>query len=99
MMARRAVAEAIPRHSRVGQTLFQWGRVSHWVGLIAGALCLLASGAFAGLVHEPLWQRLLTLLIFGVAPAIALFSVGRLIFYILRAGAAICDFVGGHGRC
>ncbi len=89
-------AEAIllqdgPQRSRGAQVLACLAALSHWLGLALAALVLLVAGAFAALAPEPLWPRLLSLLILGFLPALAAYSIARSVSWILLGASAICD--------
>jgi hypothetical protein len=88
---------AVPLHrtsnpSRVAQVLGHWATFSYWLALVLAGLCLLAASAFSAFTPEPLWARLLTLVLLGLIPALAFYSFGWLVFWNLKAASATYDF-------
>src|SRR5712691_2680211 len=75
------------------QVLGRWATFSYWLALVLAVICLLAASAFSALTPEPLWVRLLTLVLLGFIPALAFYFIGWLAFWHLKAASAIYGLI------
>jgi hypothetical protein len=80
-----------PMLSAPAAALKRWGGVSCRLGLLTAVIPLVAAVAFVVLVAEPLWQRLMTLVVVGLVPAIAVVVAGFLLGGVLSVASRLAD--------
>jgi hypothetical protein len=82
-------AEKKTNRSPVARRLARWGTFSQRIARVLAALCLVVAAGFAMFTPEPLWQRLMSFVFLGLAPACVAYSIGWLLFWSLRGINAI----------
>ncbi len=80
-------------NSQVARVVAQLGALSYRLGLVLATLWVLLASAFAALTPEPLAFRMLSLLVLGVLPGLAAWTIGWMLLWILRAASIGCDLV------
>ncbi len=80
-------------NSQVARVVAQVGVLSYRLGLVLATLSVLLASAFAALTAEPLAFRMLSLLMLGVLPGLAAWTIGLTMLWILRTASVGCDFV------
>jgi|SRR5271168_4287591 len=72
--------------------LAKWGRVLYWTGRILAILILGLAVLFAGLDREPFFQRVASVLVLGVVPAVLVWGGGFVIYNLLKDASALYDW-------
>ena len=67
--------------------------LSYRLGLVLATLSVLLASAFAALTPEPLALRMLSVLVLGVLPGLAAWTIGWTLLWILRTASVGCDLV------
>lgn len=82
---------AAPRNHVYAETLTmaisisQSGRLMFWLMISVGFFILIGAVCFVLFAAEPLWSRLLTFVVLGVAPCIIACGSGWVVYWILQA--------------
>jgi len=79
--------------SQVARVVAQVGVLSYRLGLVLATLSVLLASAFAALTAEPLSYCMLSVLILGVLPGLAAWTIGWTLLWILRTASVGCDLV------
>ena len=85
--------DASSLNSQVARVVAQAGMLSYRLGLVLATLSLLLASAFAALTPEPLAFRMLSVLVLGVLPGLAAWTIGWTLLWILRTASVGCDLV------
>ena len=85
--------DASSLNSQVGRVVAQAGMLSYRLGLVLATLSLLLASAFAALTPEPLAFRMLSVLVLGVLPGLAAWTIGWTLLWILRTASVGCGLV------
>src|SRR5262245_694063 len=83
--------ETGPAPSALAAALRRWASVACRLGMVTAGVPVIASLAYVALVAEPLWQRLMTLVVVGVAPAAAAVAAGFLLGGALDLAGRLAD--------
>jgi hypothetical protein len=71
--------------------LRRWAGVACRLGILTAVVPLIVAVAYVVLVAEPLWQRLMTLVVVGLAPAVMVLVTGLLLGGTLSLGSRLAD--------
>lgn len=80
-------------NSQVARVVAQVGVLSYRLGLVLATLSVLLASAFAALTPEPLALRMLSVLVLGVWPGLAAWTIGWMLLWLLRTASVGCDLV------
>ena len=80
-------------NSQVAGVVAQVGVLSYRLGLVLATLSVLLASAFAALTPEPLALRMLSVLVLGVLPGLAAWTIGWMLLWLLRTASVGCDLV------
>jgi hypothetical protein len=80
-------------NSQAARVVAQVGVLSYRLGLVLATLSALLASAFAALTPEPLAVRMLSVLVLGVLPGLAAWTIGWMLLWILRTASVGCDLV------
>jgi hypothetical protein len=80
-------------NSQVARVVAQVGVLSYRLGLVLATLSVLLASAFAALTPEPLALRVLSVLVLGVWPGLAAWTIGWMLLWLLRTASVGCDLV------
>jgi len=82
-------------NSQVARVVARLGVLGYRLGSVLAILSVLLASAFAALTPEPLVFRMLSVLVLGVFPGLAAWTIGWMLLWILRAASIGCDLVVG----
>jgi hypothetical protein len=80
-----------PTMSAAAAALKRWAGVSCRFGVLTATIPVIIALAYVALVVEPLWQRLMTLAVIGLAPAVATILAGFMLGAILDLAGRLTD--------
>jgi len=83
---------SLPR-TKAARVVARVGVVCHRLGLILAALALAVAVAFVALLTEPLAYRLMSLVFFGIIPAVTVYATGWMLSWIMTIACVPCDFI------
>jgi hypothetical protein len=76
--------------SAAARAVAQLGFASNSFGTVLAALPLIAAAGFVAVLSEPLSHRLLSFVILGIIPALAVRASGWVLFWALRSASCSC---------
>lgn len=91
--AKIIILDAASLNSQVARVVAQVGVLSYRLGLVLATLSVLLASAFAALTPEPLALRMLSVLVLGVLPGLAAWTIGWMLLWLLRTASIGCDLV------
>ena len=71
--------------------LRRWASVACRLGILTAFVPLIVALAYVVVVAEPLWQRLMTLVVVGLAPAVMVLATGLLLGATLNLASRLAD--------
>ena len=71
--------------------LARWGHTLYWTGVILAVLILGTAIFLASLDREPVFQRVASVVVLGVIPALMFWGSGFIIFIILKAVSSVYE--------
>ena len=77
--------------SAAASALMCCATIAHRLGIFAAVVPLVGALTYAILVAEPIWQRLMTLVVLGLVPASMALMTGTLVGAILAMGSRVVD--------
>jgi hypothetical protein len=86
-------SSANPTLSAPAAALIRWAGVAYWLGMGAAVLPVVLAMTYVGLAAEPLWQRLMTLVVVGLVPAVGCILAGILLHGALKVASRVIDRV------
>ena len=78
--------------SAAARAVAQLGFASNSFGTVLAALPLIGAAGFVAVLSEPLSHRLLSFVILGIIPALAVRASGWVLFWALRSASCSCLF-------
>jgi hypothetical protein len=82
---------AKPAMSAPAAVLIRWGRIAYRLGIGIAVIPLVVTAAYVALATEPLWQRLMTLVVVGLVPAVAAVLAGLILCGALMSASRVVD--------
>jgi hypothetical protein len=82
---------AKPALSAPAAVLIRWAGIAYRLGIAIALLPLLLTAAYVAFAAEPLWQRLMTLVVVGIIPAVAAVLAGIILCGALAGASKVID--------